>query len=197
MTKGDLTRTKILQLAAPLFNQRGYSGVSFGDIMAATGMGKGGITNHFGSKDALALAAFDYAFELASRYFLDAVASHTSTRAKLHAVLDIFHAFTQDHPLPGGCPILNTAVDSDDTHADLRQRAQAGMAQWRGFIAGIVRKGMQAGELRPGLDPQRVATVMIAALEGGVMLSRLYGDTTYMNHIIEHLTGYLEREVFL
>jgi hypothetical protein len=48
-----------------------------------------------------------------------------------------------------------------------------------------------AGELRPEADPRAVATIVTAALEGGVMLTKLYGDSTQMGRVIAHLTGYL------
>ena len=54
MSKGQLTRQRIIAQAAPLFNQRGYEGCSINDVMAATGLEKGGIYRHFESKEELA-----------------------------------------------------------------------------------------------------------------------------------------------
>src|SRR5258707_2125465 len=65
MTKGEQTRKKIVQAAAPIFNQRGYEGSSLNDLMEATGLQKGGIYRHFSSKEELAAEAFDYAWEAA------------------------------------------------------------------------------------------------------------------------------------
>jgi AcrR family transcriptional regulator len=55
MSKGEETKAKILHQAAELFNQQGYAGSSISDIMRVTGLQKGGIYNHFSSKDELAL----------------------------------------------------------------------------------------------------------------------------------------------
>ena len=63
-TKGAATRQRIVELAAPVFNQRGYVGASMRDLVDATGLEKGGIYNHFGSKEQLALEAYDYAMNL-------------------------------------------------------------------------------------------------------------------------------------
>src|SRR6202171_5234257 len=60
MTKGEQTRKKIVEAAAPIFNQRGYEGSSLNDLMEATGLKKGGIYRHFTSKEELAVEAFDY-----------------------------------------------------------------------------------------------------------------------------------------
>src|ERR1700724_3921424 len=67
MTKGEQTRRKIVAAAAPIFNQQGYEGSSLADLMAATGLKKGGIYRHFSSKEELAAEAFDYTWE-ASRH---------------------------------------------------------------------------------------------------------------------------------
>ena len=65
MTKGEQTRRKIVEAAAPIFNQRGYEGSSLNDLMEATGLKKGGIYRHFTSKEELAAEAFDYTWEAA------------------------------------------------------------------------------------------------------------------------------------
>ena len=65
-TKGERTREGIVAAAAPLFNQRGYAASSMSDVMAATGLEKGGIYRHFESKDELALAAFDHTLPLSA-----------------------------------------------------------------------------------------------------------------------------------
>jgi len=65
MTKGEQTRRKIVEAAAPIFNQHGYEGSSLNALMEATGLKKGGIYRHFASKEELAAEAFDYTWEAA------------------------------------------------------------------------------------------------------------------------------------
>ena len=65
MGKGELTRQRIVALAAPIFNQKGYAGTALSDLMQATGMEKGGIYRHFESKQKLAEDAFDHAWKVA------------------------------------------------------------------------------------------------------------------------------------
>jgi len=56
-------RRKIVEAAAQMFNQKGYEGGSLNEVMAATGLKKGGIYRHFTSKEELAAEAFDYTWE--------------------------------------------------------------------------------------------------------------------------------------
>jgi TetR/AcrR family transcriptional repressor of nem operon len=65
MRKGEQTRQEIIRKAAPIFNQKGYSGAALSDLMRATGLEKGGIYRHFESKQELAGDAFDHAWKIA------------------------------------------------------------------------------------------------------------------------------------
>ncbi|WP_342774694.1 helix-turn-helix domain-containing protein [Paenibacillus dokdonensis] len=69
MKKGDRTREHIIMKSAEIFNQRGYAGTSLNDIIADTGIKKGGIYRHFASKDEIALEAYNYAARMVSSKF--------------------------------------------------------------------------------------------------------------------------------
>jgi TetR/AcrR family transcriptional repressor of nem operon len=68
-TKGERSRQKIVEIAAVLFNQKGFAGCSMGDIVEASGLEKGTLYGHFSTKEELALLAFDYAWA-ASRFLI-------------------------------------------------------------------------------------------------------------------------------
>jgi len=73
MSKAQETKARIIKQAAALFNQQGYAGSSMSDIMRVTGLQKGGIYNHFRSKDELALEAFDFAVNRVQSEFMGAL----------------------------------------------------------------------------------------------------------------------------
>ncbi|OUL35930.1 TetR family transcriptional regulator [Nostoc sp. T09] len=191
MSKGEETKAKILQQAAELFNQQGYAGSSISDIMRVTGLQKGGIYNHFQSKDELALQAFDYAIACVSQHTRAALRSKHHAIERLQAIIGVFSSFVDNPPIKGGCPLLNTAIESDDAHPALRKRAQQGMDSWRQLIGLIIEKGISRNEIRSGVDADEVATVIIATLEGAIMMSKLYGDSIHMQRAINHLNQYI------
>jgi AcrR family transcriptional regulator len=191
MSKAKTTRENIIKQSAALFNQFGYAGSSMSDIMRITGLQKGGIYNHFKSKDELALEAFDYAIACGSRRTLMALKGKRHAIERLQAIITGFQAILDDPPIAGGCPILNTAVESDDAHPALRQRVQAAMDDWRSLICKIISKGMAKGEIRETVDADEIATILISTLEGAVMMSKLYGDTLHMNRAIAHLNEFI------
>ncbi len=195
MSKGDVTRAEILRRSAALFNTRGYFGTSLADLMTVTGLKKGGIYNHFDSKDELAVAAFDHTLDLLRTRARDAVVGKESASEQLMALIDEFCGRRDDPPLPGGCPILNTAIESDNAHPALRSRVHDAYASWREFLASIITRGVAAGEFRNGLDAERIATMIIANLEGAMALAGVFEEARSLEIAREHLRGYIESEM--
>lgn len=194
-TKGGQTRQRIVAEAAQLFNRQGYFGVSLSDIMEATALEKGGIYNHFENKDAIAIAAFDYSVKLIWQLFAQALEGKTNAVERLLAFVAAFRILASNPPLPGGCPLLNTAVEADDAHPLLRERVHAAMDRWRRLLRHTVARGITRGEIRPDVDDDALATIIIATLEGAIMLTRLYGDTIHMRRAADHLTQHIEQTV--
>jgi AcrR family transcriptional regulator len=195
MRKGEETRVMILARVAPLFNQQGYFGSSLSDIMQQTGLEKGGLYNHFASKEQLALETFDYSYAMVDQRIRAALSGKKHAIQRLSALLSYFQDLVNDPPIPGGCPILNTAIESDDAQPALRDRARAAMDELRSTVRRILSKGIERGEVRPGVDIETWASVMVATLEGAVVLSRLYQDPVHMQRAVAYVQHCIERDL--
>src|SRR5579875_2203804 len=185
MSKGKETRQRIIELAAPLFNRQGYAGCSMADIMEATGLEKGGIYRYFESKEALAIEAFRFALGQTRKLHTHDLADTSGALARLHAVIDRF--VSEPSPMEGGCPLMNTAVDTDDSNAALRELAHRAFVEWRSRLAAIVREGIAKREIGGPCDPAELADTMVAALEGALVLSRLDGNKRALQHARQSL----------
>ena len=192
MGKGEETRERILARSAQLFNRQGYAGASLADIMRETGLEKGGIYNHFSSKEQLALESFDYAYELVRQRVRQALSGKFNAIERLLAIVSVFQSEFDDPPVAGGCPILNTAIEADDANEVLRDRARVAMDDWRATIHRIIYKGIERGEVRPTVDADEVASLLIATLEGALMLSNLYKDSVHMQRAAAHMIRYVK-----
>lgn len=174
MTKGEITRQRIIEVAAPIFNQRGFAGCSMQELMEATQLEKGGIYRHFRSKEELAAEAFSYALARAVKNRTEDLAQIDGALAKLHHFVERF--VEKPSSLPGGCPLMNTAIDADDGNPELRRLVRQGFADWRRRLAVIVEDGQKAGEVSQVVESRQVANMLIATLEGAQMLGRLDGN---------------------
>jgi TetR/AcrR family transcriptional regulator, transcriptional repressor for nem operon len=193
MTKGEQTRRRIVEAAAPIFNRRGYEGSSLNELMEATGLKKGGIYRHFSSKEELAAEAFDYTWEAAWKARLLHVDEKANGIEKLKRLVANFVDYKS--PVAGGCPILNTAIDSDDGNPVLRARVAKALRSWLSRLQTIVEQAHEHGETRPGVDPKVVATLIVASLEGALMMSRLQRNDEALQRVQSHLNHYLESDV--
>lgn len=167
----------IIEQAASLFNQKGYSGTSLQDIMEATGLSKGGLYGHFrGGKEEIAKAAFDYAV----RSVYAQVGSRTrpieNAVDKLKEVVLFYREHIFNPPVEGGCPIQNTSVEADDNLPVLRGQVVAAIREWRARIVYTLEKGIARGEIRPDVACEEFATYFIGCIEGGILLARIQDE---------------------
>jgi len=192
--KGEQTRQQIIRKAAPIFNQRGYSGAALSDLMRATGLKKGGIYRHFESKQELAVEAFAHAWKISFDARFDGTGEISNTVDRLKQVVRNFRD-RRAGLVPGGCPLLNTAIDSDDTNPPLRAKARQALRGWLNRLQSIAEEGKRRGELRSDVDCAKLATLILSTLEGGLMVSRLQRREEPLDSACHHLEEYLESRV--
>jgi TetR/AcrR family transcriptional repressor of nem operon len=192
LRKGEATRQFIIEQAAPILNRRGFAGCSLSEIMEATGLEKGGIYRHFASKEEIAAEAFEYSW---GRVFALRTAGMDAIPDAVDKLKKHLANFAEGVGIPGGCPVLNSATDTDDGNPVLRERVRNAVKQWREMIAGVVEQGQRAGTVRRGVDPQQVATRIIGAIEGAVMLSRIERSQEPRQATRSMLEAWLEDEV--
>jgi TetR/AcrR family transcriptional regulator, transcriptional repressor for nem operon len=190
--KGAATRRRIVERAAPVFNQRGYVGASMRDLVEATGLEKGGIYNHFGSKEQLAVEAYDHAMTLVTEALARSQRPEHDAIQRLQSLARAFAVAARNPVVPGGCPIMNTAIEADDTNPELRDRARESMTLWHRLIGRIVKDGVAARTIARGTDPYALASVLTSALEGALMLTRLYDDPVHMDRVVAHIHDHIE-----
>jgi TetR/AcrR family transcriptional repressor of nem operon len=192
--KGDQTRQEIIRKAARLFNQKGYSGTALSDLMRATGLEKGGIYRHFESKQELARDAFDHAWKLAMDTRFDGTQEIPNTVDRLIQVVRNFRD-RRVGLVPGGCPMLNTAIDSDHSNPQLQTKARQALSSWLDRLRSIVEEGQGRGEVRPDVDSAKLATLIASTLEGSSMVGRLQRSDEPLDLACCHLEEHLETKV--
>ena len=194
MTKGEDTRREIVEKAAPLFNQKGFEGTSLSDLMRVTGLQKGGIYRHFSSKEELAGEAFDYAWQKAFTRRLEGLDEATDAVERLKKMIDNF-VDIRTGLVPGGCPLMNTAVEADDGNPVLRARARGALQGWMSRLTRAAADGIASREVNPRVDPKALGQLIISTLEGALLISRLENDRAPLDEVRHHLREYLETNV--
>lgn len=185
MSKAERTKQFIVEQTAAIFNKKGYAGTSLQDITAATKLTKGSIYGNFEGKDEVALAVFDHNIKRVRDILRMEMSKCDSIREKL-LVYPKVYGNIQRFPFPdGGCPILNTAIEADDTHPALKKKAQEAVQYWKNSIVRMIEKGVANGEIKVAVNPEQYALTLMALLEGMTMISNLMDKSSYRKQIIQ------------
>jgi TetR/AcrR family transcriptional repressor of nem operon len=192
--KGEQTRREIIRKAAPIFNQKGYEGAALSDLMRATGLEKGGIYRHFESKEELAGDAFDHAWKVAVDARFEGTEVIPNSVDRLKQVVRNFRD-RRSGLVPGGCPLLNAAIDSDDGNRKLRAKARLALRFLLDRLQSIADEGQRRGEVRSDVNSAELATLIASTLEGSIMMSRLQKKEGPRDLAVRHLEEYLETKV--
>jgi TetR/AcrR family transcriptional repressor of nem operon len=191
------TRNKIIEESARLFNMRGYHGCSLQDIMDATKLKKGGIYNYFSNKDEIAYAAFDYSFNLVLTRFTESLAKAQTSKEKLYAIIDVFASFYKYPVFEGGCPIFNTAVDSNGTHPELTEKAREAINTLKRYIEIKIDEGKESGEFKSETKSEELSALIILTTEGALIMSRVNNDPAPVSAAIKHLKQTINNSILI
>jgi len=186
-TKGSDTREsardRIVRSAAALVRERGVHGVGMRQIVARADGPRGSLQRYFpGGKTQLVTEALT----LVGAEVLDDTASGLIEAATLADAIDaIFAPWRQvlvESNFTMGCPIAATVVDASGDDR-LRQEARALLDQWRDSVhATLVKFGTQKSTAEDD------ASVLLAALEGALILSRASQSTQPLDTVQRFFT---------
>jgi TetR/AcrR family transcriptional regulator, transcriptional repressor for nem operon len=191
MRNPEVTKETILAKSGILFNTQGYKATSISNITDATGLTKGAIYRHFTSKDELEIQTLAHLSEIMNEKLRDRIKEQPTAGKKLRAVFRFFESYISDPPFEGGCPLLNAAVEADDAHPALRKAALKILQGLRTSLITIFEKGIYYKQLRKSVDKELYAALIIASLEGAIMMSKLHGNDDDLKRIVK----YLERQI--
>ena len=165
------SRIEIIEKSAPIFNVHGYSGTSMQMLVDATGFQMGGIYRHFSSKKELAEAAFLYNYQVLIKQNL-LVDENLSPPLQLMAIVDQYQSAVLQPKVPGGCPIINTATEMDDTDPTFSELTKKATKEVLSIVQNIIELGQKDGSINETLDAKSEAIFFFASIEGAVILSK-------------------------
>jgi AcrR family transcriptional regulator len=161
------TGTTLLEAAKKVLRQSGYSGLSTRDVAAAAGVPLSQIHYHFGSKQGMMLALFEY---LNAQLLDRQNAMFADTTLTLSQQWDLACQYLDDDIASGYVRVLQELIAASWSNAQVAQVVRAGLMGWAELIAGTVREAEhELGGLGP-LSPEEVAALVANAFIGGESL---------------------------
>jgi TetR/AcrR family transcriptional repressor of nem operon len=175
-TKGRATRQRIVGSAAKLMGTQGVAATSLDDVRAATKTSKSQLYHYFGDKQGLVLEVIDFQCRAVLDFqagLLDQVESWRDMDDWADAVVDAFEASGRR----GGCPIGTLAAELSDSDVKARKRLDDAFSQWHGHIRDALLRLREHGQLARQADADELATGLLGALEGGLLLAKASRDS--------------------
>lgn len=181
-------RALIVDAAATLMYQRGVSATSLNDVLAIAGSGKSQLYHYFVDKADLVRAVVERQTQivLAQQPLINSVDSWAGLDAWIEEIL-------RAHSAPGGpfsCPLGTMAAELKNDDA-FRPSLDAAFRRWEAPLERGLQSMQDRGELADTADPARMATGVIAALQGGMLLASVHGDIAPLRDTLRAAVAYL------
>ncbi|HEX3711447.1 MAG TPA: TetR/AcrR family transcriptional regulator [Trebonia sp.] len=190
--KGERTRARIVEAAARLVYERGVAATTLDDVTAAAGVSGSQMYHYFPGKDELVQAVIrrQAAVIAASQRQAD-----LSRPEGLRAWRDMVISQAGTEGGKGGCPLGSLAGQTAETDPEARALLAAGFGQWQAAIDEGLRRLHQAGRLPAGTDPDALAVILLAALQGGLLLAQVQRDTRPLETAVDTILELAARPV--
>ena len=193
--RGRQTRERIVLSAVRLFHESGVSATSGDKILDAAGAGKGQFYRYFESKDVLVSAVVAHQVEVYLARQREAV-ERLETWEDLEGYLSGLVAGHEERAFLGGCPVGSLALELAGEDEDLRRRLAEALDGWRGSLVVGLRRLIDRGLLRADAVPERLATSLLATVQGAYLLSSVHREGDVMaealREALAHLRSYGE-----
>jgi AcrR family transcriptional regulator len=180
-SKGQQTRENIMGTAQSLILKRGYAGTSIDDIIGEAGITKGGFFYHFDGKNDLARCLVRRYLDQDAEFF-DSIGERACSLSEdplqqflifLKLMAEAMENLPGAHP---GCLVASFAYQSHLFDDEVRELYSKGMMSWRTLFLEYIEKAAAQYEARTDMPLEELADNLIAAIEGGILMSRVLGD---------------------
>ena len=175
-TKGEQTRTAILDEALRIASKLGLEGLTIGSLADATGMSKSGLFAHFGSREDLQLAVLEHAAQLYGEKVFIPVLKIERGLPRLRALFERWLDWTLESGLPGGCIMISAAIEYDDRPGPIRDAAIANQHRGNAITQKAIRLAIEEGHLSPDTDSEQISFEMLGIVLASHNHRRLLGD---------------------
>ena len=192
--KGIRTRQNIIEKALRLFCVKGYYNTSINDILAATGLTKGGFYGHFASKEALWYAVYDAAMRIWREVVFEGVPAASDPLERIQILIenDIRHKLG-NQVFEGGCFFHSMLVELSGQSAALSNHLMRGFDQLAGLLCVWLKQADQQGRLKENLNFAAIARYIIVALNGAAALHACSRDPAILEQTVNELRFYVQQ----
>ncbi|MEJ7730541.1 MAG: TetR family transcriptional regulator [Polyangiaceae bacterium] len=171
MTKGENTRSSVLDSALALASEDGLAGVTIGRLAERCGLSKSGLFAHFSSKENLQVEILKETIDRFVAQVVSPALKAARGEARVQALFDRWMSWPKE--FPGGCIFAVAALELDDKPGPAREVLVASQKDWQAALATAARIAVEEGHFRSNLDVDQFAHEVYCLGYGYLAVSRL------------------------
>jgi AcrR family transcriptional regulator len=160
--KGEQTREAILGRALTLASRVGLDGLTIGTLAGELEISKSGLFAHFRSKEALVVQLLERAAERYREVVIAPALAAPRGEPRVRKLFELGLRWPELVPQPGGCIFITASVELDDRPGPARDLLVRFLKEKLEFLAGAVRRAVEAGHFHAKVDPEQFAFEMEA-----------------------------------
>lgn len=188
----ESTRDRILFAALELFGEKGYLSTSIADILKAAGANAGSLYHFFPTKQDLLISVLEtYRDGIYPMLLAPAWQGVDDPIEKVFALLGRYRAMLEMTDCLYGCPIGSVALELHEPDPPVRELLSVNFTGWAGHVRDCL--DAAADRLPPDIDRGKLATFVLAVMEGGVMQSRTHRTLETFDASVEMLRDHFDR----
>ena len=191
MSKGQQTKTAILDEAVGLASRVGFNALTIGQLAESTGMSKSGLFAHFKSKESLQLETLERARERFTDLVIRPTLAAPRGMARVRALTDNWLVW-ETQALQGGCIFVAGSIEYDDQPGPMRDALVRNQRDWAEFIETVVRTAVNEGDFRADLDVEQLAFSLQGLIYAFHHTARLLRDPRALEHLRRGVDQLLE-----
>lgn len=185
-------RDRIVEAARRLFFEQGYVATGIAQILQESGANSGSLYHFFPTKEDLLVAVLEvYRQMLDTAVVAPAMERASDPIEQVFAVLHGYRLLLEATEFRLGCPIGNLGLEIANSHPQAVRLVAENFDGWVEAVASMIRRA--AGRLPAGIDPDDLATFVLATMEGAVMLARSHRSLDPFDAAVSHVRDYFER----
>jgi AcrR family transcriptional regulator len=190
-SRGQATRARIVDTAAELMTQQGVAAVSMLDVRKAAHVSGSQLTHYFGDKQSLIRAVIAHQAEAVILVHQMPELDQLDSFQALERWAQLNIQSLQRHNCRGGCSYGSLAGELAECDDSLRADLAAGFDRWEQLFRHGLTLMRDRGELRPDADPEQLTYALMAALQGGMLLSQTARDIAPLQAALASVLEYL------
>ena len=159
-----------MEAAAALIHERGVAGATLDDVKEAAEVSGSQMYHYFPDKNDLVQAVIDYQADTIVHHHRHALGSANGVEAWRNMVITA----ARHTEAKGGCPLGSLVGQLAESDPEARGLLAAGFDQWEAAIGDRLRSLHADGKLPSDIDPDDLATTLLATLEGGTLLAQVH-----------------------